>query len=205
MIISRVLRGFYIIFLSLFIVFCVDVNKRGGGERESGEEVVLSVEEIHVKHYVRLREGCLWKRFVLVVGIKNLSDEKKVFRFGPPVDLCESEVDSPQIYWLVKGRRVALVPYYKEDSLIKLCPGDTARVYLRTVNFRIFGLALKHIRDVYQCWFEDSFVVVYNNMGEEYIIRKSDSFRVKYFLDDTLVSPEDSFRFNLSYAPYLVF
>ncbi len=202
---NRRLEGLYIFFLLVFMMFCVNVHEGGSGGRDLRKEVVLTVEELHVKHYVRLREGCLWKRFVLVVGIKNLSDEKKVLRFGPPVDLCESEVDTPQIYWLVKGRRIALVPYYKEDSLIKLWPGDTARVYLRTINFRIFGLALKHIRDVYQCWFEDSFVVVYNNMDKKYIIRKSDSFRVKYFLDDTLVSPEDSFRFSLSYAPYLTF
>jgi len=160
-------------------------------------DVQAQIIGLKVDHVVRFREGCRHGKILLLINIINRDTVKRKLSFSRITDHCNRNIDTSNTYWLVWKKRIPLVADHWSDTVVELLPGEEKRVYLRAM-YNFFGLSLRDIEMIYSPWFQDTFKILYRNEGKEYIFKKSKNFRISLYLDDTLVNPNDSIRYNMS-------
>jgi hypothetical protein len=177
----------------LFLSSCDNV-KKNVSEKQG---IKARIKEVQINHVVEKRKGCRFTKMVFVINIENTSLENQTLKFTPRPDHCEREVETSQLHWLINGEEKQLVTVSLKDSVVELRPDESREIRLK-VLFNVIGRNLKEIEAHYTPWFEAPFEITYLYKGEKLMIKKSNNFAIKLFLDDTLVTDEDSIKYNLS-------
>ena len=181
----------YIVFIG--VLSCVKTNNKN----EKVHYIIGSVDAIKIDHVIEKREGCRFSKVLILIEVENIDSIRRKIMFTPRPDHCESQVDTTNTYWFVWKKKIPLVTDNLNDTLVELQPNEDRCILFRAM-YNFFGGSLRDRVMLYSPWFDDTFKVVYRHGGKEYIFRKSKDFEIQLFLDDTLVSPNDSIRYNKS-------
>lgn len=183
------------IFIFLLIVFLFACNNKKN-ERNNISVINATITEAQVNHVVEKREGCRIPVIYFILNIENISSETQNLNFTYFRDYCEREIETTNIYWLVNENKIPLA-VSPNDSIITVQPHGIKQVELRGM-FPLRGMRLRDINSFYSSWFGSPFTINYQNNKTESVFKKADDFKVDLFLDDTLITPKDSIKYNLS-------
>lgn len=207
----------YILIVILsFLTSCHDMN-----EGSCNEEMILSgeVKEAIIEHFVDTKNESDFSRISFIVEFTNCTDKIQSLLFTYYRDEFEREIPYSNIKisrndelvnsqyiskginhnWLIM-RDSLFFAVEKKDSLTKLQKGETKLIKVRGM-FPIIGNSLKWIYAGYKPFLYADFKMLYELGDCKFELEKSTNFEIKMFVDDTLVTINDSLQINKMKPP----